>query len=206
VAKELGATKEIPILKWTWKCWNCGNATPVVSYCLEANYLQSIGMIEKLDLILVEKYPLVRLIKYPKPIGRVIANFCEHCGKPQGNSYISRELQLWKYYGRKEEGRQFLVEMTLPNNLTVEDLKIESVESQPYEVRVLEGEMHHKDFNWENNDPSNLILLCKDCHNGMGSKTNARRSRKQVRDERRIRREKKQADKWRENYYAQKRK
>jgi len=61
VAKELGATKEIPILKWTWKCWNCGNATPVVSYCLEANYLQSIGMIEKLDLILVEKYLLIRI-------------------------------------------------------------------------------------------------------------------------------------------------
>ena len=63
-------------------------------------------MVKKLDLILVEKYPLVRLMKYTKPMGKVIANVCEYCGKPQGNSYVSRELQLWKYYGRKEEERR----------------------------------------------------------------------------------------------------
>jgi hypothetical protein len=38
----------------------------------------------------------------------------------------------------------------------------------------------------------------------MGKKITASRSRKAAREERRIQREKKQADKWRENYYAKK--
>jgi len=73
------------------------------------------------------------------------------------------------------------------------------------------GHIHHKDLNWENNDPDNLVLLCRDCHAALHSqigmkRTTAYRSRKEAKDEARIRRAKKQADKWRSNYYSQKRK
>ena len=120
----------------------------------------------------------------------------QNCGKPQENSYVSRELQLLTYYGKKEEERKFTVETTLPNNLTVEDLKVKSVEPKPYEVKIFPREIHHKDFNWENDSPSNLILLCNECHVKMGKKTTAKRSRKKPKEERRMRREKKQAVKW----------
>jgi len=94
--------------------------------------------------------------------------------------------------------------------LTVEDLRIESVKPKPYEEKKLLGEIHHKDLNWENDNPDNLVLLCYKCHSQIhaktGRKTTANRSRKEAKEENRMLREKKEADKWRENYYAKKNK
>ena len=199
-AKELSALTEIPILKWVWKCWNCGKDTPVVTYDFVVETNRSIGEIKKLDKILMEKYPFVQTIHY-KVAGDVIANTCVHCNKPQGNSYVLEQLIEFSVEGKD---RKKLVDMVLPNQLVIEDFDILDVEPEPFEVRSKAGEIHHTDFNWENNNPSNLVLLCKDCHSKLGKKTTASRSRKAAKEEARKRKEKKQADKWRENYYSKK--
>jgi hypothetical protein len=98
-----------------------------------------------------------------------------------------------------------LVDKQLPNKLTREDLQMGAEEPKSIEARLRMGHIHHKDGNWENDDPDNLILLCQDCHNRLHAqtgKTSASRSRKEAAEEARVRREKKQVDKWRKNYYA----
>lgn len=205
VAKGLLALEEIPIFKWSKKCWKCGRKTPVVSYNLEVGYNCSIGDIEKLDHALMEKYPFVRPT-FSKTMGCItIANTCIHCRSLQGNWFIREDLLEMPY----EINMSKLVDFKLPNNLSVEDLlpeeELEPAEAKPVEVRFSIGHIHHKDLNWENNSPENLILLCRDCHFKLhsqeGKKTTARRSRKEARKEARLRREKAQADKWRDNYY-----
>lgn len=133
----------------------------------------------------------------------VIANTCIHCGCLQGNWFIRDDLIDFM----SEENLEKLVDKKLPNNLTREDLRVEPEEPKPIEFRLRIGHIHHKDLNWENDDPNNLILLCEDCHNklhALTGKTSASTSRKQAAEEARLRREKKQADKWRKNYYAMK--
>ena len=207
-AKELSGIKEIPVFKWFWECWNCKKETPIVSYYLEViGYCYSIGFITKLDRILRERYDFVKRI-YSESFGERAANFCVHCGEIQGNSYVGKELTSWLHW-EKEETEKLLV-TRLPNNLTVEDLRIRGVEPEPYEEKILPGEIHHKDLNWENDDPDNLVLLCVTCHceihTKTGRKSTAKRGRKEAKEERRIVREKKEADRWRQNYYALKRK
>lgn len=106
---------------------------------------------------------------------------------------------------RNEElKKQIVIDFKMSNNLTVEDLKILDIEPQSYEAIILEGEIHHIDFNWQNNETSNLILLCKSCHNKLDKKSKAPVSRKTARENAKSSKLKKEADRWRKNYYAEK--
>lgn len=210
VVGGLSALNEIPIFKWSKKCWKCGKETPVVSYDFAAGYNYHIGDIEKLDTALMEKYSFVEQV-FSKTMGcMVIANICIHCGSLQGNWFIGEDLLEMPYGVDMNE----LIDLVLPNNLEAADLlpeeESESAEVKSLKVRLSIGHIHHKDLNWENNDPNNLILLCENCHSVLHSHigkktTTARRSRKEARNETRARREKRQADKWRSNYYKLKR-
>ena len=200
--EELSGLKEIPIYKWIRTCWSCEKKTTVVSYNFAVFNSHHIGSITKLDEALAEKYSFVKKV-YSKTMGReVIANTCIHCGSLQGNWFVMEDLLELPY----EVDMNSLIDLNLTNNLTTEDLHIKVEEPRPpKETRLRIGHIHHKDLNWENNDNDNLILLCEDCHfkahSLVGKKTSAVRSRK---EETRIRREKKQADKWRSNYYKMK--
>lgn len=207
IAQALSALEEIPIFKWFRECWKCAEETPVVSYNFEAGFSYHIGDIEKLDNLLMQKYPFVKKI-YSKTMGtEVIANTCVHCGSLQGNWFIMEDLIEMATEGREMNE---LIDLVLPINLTFEDLHIENKEPTPSEVKVGAGQVHHKDGNWENNDPSNLILLCGDCHlrihSQLGKSLRPVRSRKTAREEARIRREKSLTDEWRKNYYARREK
>ena len=80
VIEELLALKEIEIFKWIKNCWKCHEETPVVSYHITVGYDYHIGYIEKLDRLLMQKYPFVKLA-FSKTMGEeVIANTCVNCG------------------------------------------------------------------------------------------------------------------------------
>jgi len=169
ISRELSAIKEIPIFKWSKNCWKCGEETPVVSYDFQAGFNYTIGDVEKLDMVLMEKYPFVRRV-LSKTMGHiVIANTCVHCRGLQGNWFIREDLLEMPY----EVDMNTLVDFSLPNNLTAQDLHHEGAsesQAQPIAVRLSIGHVHHKDLNWENNDPDNLVLLCEDCHNRLQRK------------------------------------
>lgn len=203
IAAELSVLKEIPILKWYKKCWNCQKETLVVSYYFTTVYSWHLGDIRKLDENLMQKYSFVKQT-YSKKMGKeVIANTCVNCGSIQGNSYIRKDLDEMAADGKDTNE---LIDLVLPNNLTFEDLPIEKEEPKPVEVKLSIDNIHHKDGNWENNDLGNLILLCKDCHKKINSRQGKNvalsRSRKEARKEARVRKEKAQTDEWRRKYYA----
>jgi len=202
-AKELNGIKEIPIIKWNWKCWNCDKETPIVTYHFKTDGIQTIGSVDKLDKFLLSKYSFVNKI-YTNSGRKFISNVCINCKNLQGNTYVETELRHSMAGWNEELKKQMFVDFKLSNNLTVEDLKIPDIEPPPYEERILNGEIHHVDFNWQNDEPSNLILLCKSCHSKLGKKSTASQSRKIVKANAKSRKQKKEADKWRENYYAQK--
>jgi hypothetical protein len=203
-SKELSNLTEIPIIKWKWECWYCSKDTPIVSYYFE-NYFTSysIGMIDKLDSLLLKEYSFVNRT-YTKSMGKVIANTCINCNKPQGNSHVAHELSDLMAPWKKEEEKQSLIETTIPNYLIVDDLGLPDIEPPPYEEKILAGEIHHIDLNWQNDEQSNLILLCKPCHSKLGKKSTSFQSRKIARANAKSRKQKKEADKWRKNYYAKK--
>ena len=90
---ELGETRddiertlrdEVAVLRWTHECWKCENSTPIVSYYLTAAYNHSIGDIESLDCMLMERYSFVKRQYSHTRERRVIANSCVHCGVLRG--------------------------------------------------------------------------------------------------------------------------
>jgi 5-methylcytosine-specific restriction endonuclease McrA len=57
------------------------------------------------------------------------------------------------------------IDIVLPNNLTFEDLyDPKDFREESFSLKLSTGHVHHKDGNPENNNPHNLILLCRDCH------------------------------------------
>lgn len=161
VLEELSTLKEIPIFKWSKKCWKCQKVTPIVSYNFVAGYNFHLGDIEKLDKILMEKYSFVNQA-FSKTMGsKVVANTCIHCGSLQGNWFVMEDLIEITTEGKDMEKS---IDLILPNILTVEDLSIEKEGLRPYKKRLSIGHVHHKDGNREHNDPDNLILLCRGCH------------------------------------------
>ena len=160
-AKKLSDIKEIPIHKWSKKCWKCQEETPIVSYFLTVDSSYNIGDIEKLDKVLMQRYPFVKKI-FSKTMGKeVIANTCIHCGSLQGNWFVMEDLFDIVYSVNLSD----FFELPLPNNLTPEDLTGGRREDwRPYKRKLSIGHIHHRDGNKKNNDPDNLILLCRDCH------------------------------------------
>jgi hypothetical protein len=161
VLEELHSLKEILIYRWERNCWKCKRKTPRVSYDIEVNFSYHIGDIQKIDEILMEKYPFVKR-KVSYTLGEeVIANICTHCGELQGNFYISEELLNLRY-----EGIDNFIDIVLPNNLKIEDLDIDREDPMLQEYEVIErfGHIHHIDGDTTNNNLENLILLCPSCH------------------------------------------
>lgn len=194
-SNALRSIDEIPVYKWSRECWKCGKETPAVSYYLELNFFYSIGEIEKLDRFLRENYSFVKE-KYSKTMGRrVIANVCVHCGSLQGNWFISREI-----FEMCVDDIDFvkLIDQTIPNTLIVQDLP-NGHDLGLIKRRLTElGEVHHKDGNPENDNPDNLILLCVKCHGKIPKRKSTLQSREEarrVRENRKIEREKAEADK-----------
>jgi hypothetical protein len=202
----LSSIKEIPIYKWKRKCWNCERETLIVNYDLQLDShfsLGNMGDFEKLDEILIEKYPFVKKV-FSKTQGReVIANTCVHCGSLQGSWFIIEDI-----HEKEAEGEDMnkMIDIVLSNKLTPEDLLIQKGSPKSYEATEITKpyEIHHKDWNWENNELSNLVLVCKECHKKLRPIGNSKptRSRKAAREEARIRKEKSQTNHWREKYYA----
>jgi len=189
--KRLSEMKEIPVYKWLTECWKCHKKTPVVSYSFVLGFNFEIGSVMKLDNVLVQNYEFVR--RTPKYAN--VMNFCIHCGSPYGNSYVSRELIEMSL---NEVDMKELVDSTIPNILSLEDL-LPQAALRSYVERLQDGVIHHIDGNPDNNRLDNLILLCRSCHGKIGLGSGYYRKK---REKSKIRREKKQADKWRKNYYA----
>ncbi|MBW2984060.1 HNH endonuclease [Candidatus Woesearchaeota archaeon] len=154
--------EEIPIFKWTKKCWKCRNETEVVTYDFYAAYNHHIGDIEKLDKILMEKFPFVKKIFSKTMESEVIANTCINCGALQGNWFIMEDLMYMK---SSNVDMDKLIEISLPNNLRFEDLRIEKEALEPEREKIpFIAHVHHIDNNKSNNDPNNLMLLCRNCN------------------------------------------
>ena len=159
---RLARRDDIAVLRWTHKCWKCEETTPIVSYYLTAAYNHSIGDIESLDRMLMERYSFVRRQYSHTRGGRVIANSCVHCGSLQGNHYVLEDLVDF-LSGNSEAHAE--VDLYLPNCLTWEDLGLGGHDLQPYwSVAPLPTRMHHKDGDPGNTVLENLLLLCPDCH------------------------------------------
>jgi len=160
---ELVKIKEIKTYKWKRKCWKCHKEIPRVTYHLSLGNGYSIGDIEKLDTILMEKYSFVKKTYSYARGEQVIANTCLHCGALQGNFYVIHEDFIFLC----NEDIENLIDTVIPNNLTIEDLGIHDRQLEyelEYEVIHSWGHIHHKDGNRHNNDLSNLMLLCDKCH------------------------------------------
>jgi len=157
IVEELSDLKEIPIFKWFKKCWKCQKETTIVSYDFTVGFSFHLGDVEKLDEILMRKYPFVKRTFSKTRREEVIANTCIHCGSLQGNWFIMEDL-IDMAYNRDMK----LIDLVLPNNLTAEDLRLNREDCKPMMTSL--GHIHHKDGNPKNNDPNNLVLLCRDCH------------------------------------------
>lgn len=157
--KELLDTTEIPIYKWSHNCWKCGKETDIVTYDIVFLYNHSIGDIEKLDRMLIDIYPFVKMVYSKTQRQNVIGNTCIHCGAYQGNFFISQQL-LHQYNSKGEEE---ITDKYIPNTLTAEDFPNDE-EEKYFEKQTMEGHIHHIDGCRENNDVTNLVLLCRNCH------------------------------------------
>jgi len=73
----------VPIRKWSQKCWSCGKETPMVTYILKDKELGDcvIGSHIEIDLILQSEYTFVDR-KYSHTMKQnTIGNLCIHYGK-----------------------------------------------------------------------------------------------------------------------------
>jgi 5-methylcytosine-specific restriction endonuclease McrA len=159
--EKLKMKKEIPVYKWKHECWSCKKQTDMVSYDFDFLYCFHIGDINKLDKVLIEKYPFVKEV-YSKTMGQmVIGNTCIYCGAYQGNFFVTEQmLDLFNTYGDEEN-----IDMQIPNDLTPDEIPIDKQEDFTYYERNENcGHIHHKDCNPNNNQLDNLILLCRKCH------------------------------------------
>ena len=162
VIEELLTLKEIPIFKWSKECWKCHKKTEVVTYDFAVRYNYHIGSIEKLDMVLMQKYPFVKRA-FSKTMGsEVITNICINCGALQGNWFMMEDLLEMKC---SDINMNKLIDIKLPNTLKFEDLPIDIEELKPFEEKSsFFAHVHHIDRNRENNEMDNLVLLCRDCH------------------------------------------
>lgn len=169
---ELGETRddiertlrdEVAVLRWTHECWKCENSTPIVSYYLTAAYNHSIGDIESLDCMLMERYSFVKRQYSHTRERRVIANSCVHCGSLQGNKYVLDDL-LGFLAGYSEARPE--VDLYLPNCLSWEDLGLDGLKLPGPRLieRPLPAHVHHVDGDPGNTVLENLVLLCPECH------------------------------------------
>lgn len=84
----------VPIRKWSQKCWSCGKETPMITYILKDNEFGDciIGSHIEIDLILQSEYKFVDR-NYSNITGQnIIGNLCVHCGKYQSTEFIEDEL------------------------------------------------------------------------------------------------------------------
>jgi len=162
ILEELHALKEIKIYKWERNCWKCEKRTPRVSYYIQVGFDYKIGDIEKIDKILMEKYPFIKKMFSKTMEQEIIANTCIHCGNLQGNWFIGEEIILDIIY----QGLDNFLDIILPNNLKIEDLDINKEDQmfQKYEDIETFGHVHHIDGDRSNNNLENLLLLCPSCH------------------------------------------
>lgn len=203
LARELTAAKEIPVYKWSKECYNCGKETPIVSYDFAVNYNYHLGDIDRLDRAIMQRYSFVKRVFSKTRNQQVIANTCMHCGALQGNFYIIEDLiEL----AEDETDMEKLIDLILPNDLTLEDVNVRKGDPVTT-VRLPDAQIHHRDGNWENNAMDNLILLCRNCHTKITAKHSNEgvrppRTRAEVEEGRRVKREKQKMDRYREAYYA----
>jgi len=165
IKETLSSIPIINVYRWSIICWKCRAETPVVTYNFnDGNYDYSIGSVEKLDRILMKRYPFVNR-KYSRTREETVtANTCRNCDALQGNFYIGHDLFEMECEGDVLDER---IDMTIPNDLKTEDLyrAASDEEFSPYEIKHTEdGKIHHIDQDRHNNDPENLVLLCMKCH------------------------------------------
>jgi hypothetical protein len=162
---ELNKMVEIPIYKWKHDCWKCKKETDMVSYDFVFLYNHSIGDIKKLDEILLRKYSFVKNIYSKTQRKMVIANTCIHCGSLQGNFFVGKELMDMQYVEDMDKS----IDMNILNKLQFEDFPNYEDDEFIHQRKITKGKnilanIHHKDCNRDNNNPDNLVLLCRDCH------------------------------------------
>ena len=152
----------IPIYKWTKTCWKCKKPTTVATYLVEAGRALTLGDIQKLDFTLMAKYPFVKK-QYSRPLEtEVVANCCTECGAHQSNFYLAEDIAELV---DSEGGVDSLVDATLPNSLQLDDFPTGEPDPEIFSDDVADiGHIHHKDADRHNNEPENLVLLCRACH------------------------------------------
>lgn len=153
--------KTVPVFKFTWQCWNCKQQTAVVTYDLLIDCSYAIGSLEKLDVQLMPKYPLVKKVFSHTMNREVIANTCAHCGIIQGNHFIDEHILNLKCCGNETDMHEVGL---LCNNLHFEDLSVTRDELTNTREMKLPSEIHHIDRDRSNDTPQNLVLLCQACH------------------------------------------
>lgn len=116
----LNDLKEIKIYKWETKCWACNKETPRVSYYFFVDSHYAIGDVNKIDEILMQRYPFVKRVFSKTMEQEVVANICIHCGILQGNWFVHEEIYLDIIY----QGLDKFFDISIPNPLTLEDLNI----------------------------------------------------------------------------------
>jgi hypothetical protein len=162
VIEDILSMKEIPIFKWSQKCWKCKDETDIVTYDFYAGFNCHIGDIGKLDKLLMQKYSFVEKVFSKTMELEVITNTCVKCGIIQGNFFIKDDLLNMK---SSNINMDELIDVFLPNHLQFEDLPFDKDELKPYQEKMpLIAHVHHIDRNRMNNKQNNLILLCKKCH------------------------------------------
>lgn len=168
IIKELKTIREIPIFKWTKNCWKCNQETPIITYDFAVAYDYHMGSIEKLDKLLMRKYPFVKEIFSKTMEQDVIANTCINCSGLQGNWFVMEDIIEMK---ASDIDMNQYIDTVISIDLEFEDLRIDKKELQPYRDEIpLIAHVHHKDMNNKNNELKNLILLCRECHLKMHSK------------------------------------
>ncbi len=152
----------IPIYKFIRKCWKCNMDTPIITYCYDTHVgLITIGSVDKLDKLLMEKYSSIKT-KYSRTMEQdVIANICINCGVLLGNYFVHDEL-LDDIADEMEFSNNIIDKIEIL--LSPEDLSIDNDGSFIFSEQESFGHVHHIDHDRDNNNLDNLILLCRDCH------------------------------------------
>ncbi|MHA2127901.1 MAG: leucine-rich repeat domain-containing protein [Promethearchaeota archaeon] len=120
IQEDLSTIKEFDIYKWNSGCGRCDSSVMVASYYFYHLHFQSIGDVPKLDSILAEKYPCIEE-KYDKTQGRdIIHIICPNCGLIMNTNTIGREIRRRLI----PKGLDKIRDDTIPNTLTVKDLKL----------------------------------------------------------------------------------
>jgi hypothetical protein len=209
---QLANIKGIPIYTFSLQCNSCRKKTPVWTYFVSLFAIQDeledtiycVGDVRKLDEQLAEINNNIKLANITEA-EKSFTNICLYCGSSQSNELVKKELinLLEKEEKRaKERYEEYMhssvdddpfeyvhvitpLNYHLSNNLKVEDFNVKKGRRKSNPLESLIGEIHHIDRNWQNDNPDNLQLLCKKCHNKLGKETTAPISRKLAPEEKR---------------------